>query len=84
LTRINRGVLFTQLERLDDAAREFREAVRLDPGSALAHTNLGYILYLQGHRDEAIAEYREALRLQPGFPLAAANLELALGGKPSR
>lgn len=76
-TRLNRGVLFTRVARLDEAAAEFREAVRLNPSSALAHTDLGYVLFLQGRRQEAIDHHQEALRLQPGFSLARHNLELA-------
>jgi tetratricopeptide (TPR) repeat protein len=56
--------------RLDDAIAAFREAIRLNPGSAPAHSALGDALSLRGERDEAIGEYRTAIRLDPGSDAA--------------
>ena len=60
------------------AMAEFREALRLKPDSAEAHSNLGKTLVDQGKLDEAIAEYRSAMRLKPDFALAHSNLGDAL------
>ena len=55
-----------------------REAIRLKPDDAEAHTNLGNVLSSQGKLDEAIAEYREAIRLKPDDAEAHYNLGIAL------
>ena len=47
------------------AIAEYREAIRLDPNSAVAHADLGSVLVGQGELDEALAEFREASRLEP-------------------
>ena len=44
---------------------EYREAVRLDPNSAVAHANLGSVLLNQGELEQALAEFRDATRLEP-------------------
>jgi hypothetical protein len=59
----------------------WESTVRLSPGKARAHNNLGYAYQLAGMREKAIAEYREALRLDRGFRLARGNLEALLGGE---
>ena len=64
------------LEAAAVAAR--REAIRLQPDDADAHSNLGLALAAQGKLDEAIAEYREAIRLQPDSAEAHYNLGIAL------
>ena len=55
-----------------------REEVRLKPGSALAHANLGIALKDKGQVDEAIACYRKAIELDPKFARAHNNLGNAL------
>jgi len=60
---------------IEDAIEEFREAIRLKPDYAEAHTNLGVSLCGQGKTKEeftkefpeAIKEYREAIRDKPGY-----------------
>ena len=47
------------------AITEYREAIRLDPNSAVAHAGLGSALVSQGELEEALAEFREASRLEP-------------------
>ncbi len=53
---------------------EFRETLRLNPASDMAHNNLGYALLETGDLPGAIAEFQEALRLNPGNPFARKNL----------
>jgi tetratricopeptide (TPR) repeat protein len=62
---------------------EHREAVRLKPDLAEAHTNLGNALHARGQLAEAMTEYREAIRLKPDLAEAHTNLgtELAREGK---
>ncbi|MEQ1826989.1 MAG: tetratricopeptide repeat protein [Pirellula sp.] len=51
--------------KLDEAVKEYREAIRLEPEFPNAHNGLGNILAKQGNLEEAIAEYRDALKLKP-------------------
>jgi TolB-like protein/Tfp pilus assembly protein PilF len=55
--------------RWEDADREFREAIRLNPRNALAHHWYGEFLSLMGREEEGVAELKRALDLDP-FGLA--------------
>src|SRR2546430_886562 len=48
--------------RLDDAAREFHEAVVEQPDYALARFHLGRLLANQGKYDQAVQQFRKALQ----------------------
>src|SRR5262249_29517757 len=63
---------------LDEAAANFREALRLEPSISQAHNNFGTVLLALGHVDEAYAEFQEALRRRPGDPEVQFNIGLAL------
>jgi len=56
----------------------FRKALRLDPGDAEAHYNLGLALGIQRRLPESIEELRRAVRLKPDHALAQCNLGVAL------
>jgi tetratricopeptide (TPR) repeat protein len=68
--------------RLEDnipaAFAELREAIRLDPKSAVAHAELGYLLEDQDDRAASVAEYQEAIRLDPDFIEGHNYLAIAL------
>src|SRR5216117_3981181 len=51
--------------RDDEAAKEFSEAIRLNPGSAKAHVNLGSLLMAKGELDDARSHFEQALRIEP-------------------
>jgi DNA-binding winged helix-turn-helix (wHTH) protein/Tfp pilus assembly protein PilF/TolB-like protein len=53
----------------EDADREFREAIRLNPRNSQAHHWYGEFLGLMGREEEAVAELQRALDLDP-FSLA--------------
>jgi tetratricopeptide (TPR) repeat protein len=62
-----------------DAETLYRETLARNPGSWLAHNNLGTVLLAQpGRLADAIAEYRAAARLEPGSEQARTNLGNAL------
>ena len=75
---------------LEEAATDFREALRLEPSISQAHNNLGTVLLTLGKLDEAQAEFQEALKRRPGDPEVQYNLGLVLqkmgrsGGSASR
>ena len=61
---VARGSELAGQGKLDEAIREFREAIRLNPEYAEAHYDLGAALFeLDNGVDEALAEFREALRI---------------------
>ena len=77
MAHYNLGTALTVARRLDEAAGEYRAALRIDPAYASAHNNLGNVLLSQKKYDEAIAEFAEVVRLQPGSDAAANNLAAA-------
>jgi len=65
----------------DGAIRALRRAVRLGPGVATFHCNLGNALADKRDIEGAIAEYKEAIRIDPRYARAHFNLGVALAGK---
>ena len=61
--------------KLDEAIAEYREAIRLKPDFAEAHTNLGDALHRPGQTaTRPSPNYREAIRLKPDVAEAHGNL----------
>jgi len=60
--------------RLSEACERYREAVRLAPGYAKAHLNLGIGLEALGDAAGAIASHQAALAADPAEPFASYNL----------
>jgi Flp pilus assembly protein TadD len=69
--------LFSQ-GNYDEAIARFREALRLTPGNAAVHYNIGLALQRQGKYEQAVASYQHAIRIQPGLLVALNNLGAAL------
>jgi Flp pilus assembly protein TadD len=61
----SRGVALGREKRLHEAIECFEQALRLDPGFALAYRNLGYARELLGDTPGALAAYRRAVELNP-------------------
>ena len=51
----------------DLALADFNEAIRLDPGYAVAYDNRGIAWHAKSEYDKAIADYGEAIRLDPRY-----------------
>ncbi len=66
--------MFQWTGRYDDALRQCRKSLDLDPNFPRAHDQLGQIYQQRGKYDEAIAEFSKALDLDPGRPAAQAEL----------
>src|SRR5208282_2265557 len=65
-------------DREVDAIAEYRAALVLKPGHAVAWNNLGLALQLQNELRASIDAFRHALALKPDFARARWNLALAL------
>ena len=61
------------------AELKVKEAIAIDPNSAIAYNYLGFILARSGKLAEAEAAVREALRLKPDFAEAHNHLGVILG-----
>lgn len=65
-----RGVAYQQGGKLDEAAAEYRDALRLNPNFNLALINLSFVLSLQGKYDEALVPARAMVQLKPDSAVA--------------
>lgn len=61
------GDTYLQLNRLDDATREYDRALDLDPKNAGARFGQGVVLLRQKKPAEALAAFRQAVEAQPSF-----------------
>jgi tetratricopeptide (TPR) repeat protein len=66
-----------QAGRFEEAAAELTTAIALEPGNAVAVSQLGYVRLFLGRIDEAIAQQRAALQLDPRLAQAHYGLGLA-------
>ena len=73
-----RGRARNNLGSLEDAEKDFRYALQLDPRFADAHSNLGHILHRKGYTEAAEQCFREALAREAGHGLANLNLGMIL------
>jgi len=62
---VNYATELQEAGRADEAAKEFSEAIRLNPRSATAHVNLGSLLTAKGELDQAESHFEQALRIEP-------------------
>ncbi len=75
------AIALDQPGEIGKALEHFREAVRLEPGSAQAHYNLATALESSGLVDEASSEYRKALDIAPEYAEAHNNFAILLARK---
>ena len=73
----NIGILFASQGRLEEAALEFREALRLHPASADVHNALGITWARLGRMPTQSSEFREAFASTPPTPEPGRNLARA-------
>jgi Tfp pilus assembly protein PilF len=71
------AILRDKHHKTEDAIREFRLAVELDPKEAVHHDNLGSALEDQHQHDQAIAEHRRAIALAPRWATPHFTLAIA-------
>ena len=73
----NRGINYTEHDKLTKAIVEFKAAIRIDPNFVDAYNNLGLIYIEQGKPAEAITAYKTALLINPKDARAHGGLGLA-------
>jgi tetratricopeptide (TPR) repeat protein len=69
------------LGRSDDAVREVKRAMELDPLSLVINTDMGAVYYRARRYDQAIEQLRKTIDMDPGFYYAHWNLGSALAAK---
>ena len=70
----SRGIELADRGWLDEAIKEFKRAIELDPNSAHAHDNLATVYAEKKLFREALDEYLVAMRLEPDSATAHYNL----------
>ncbi len=65
-------------QQLDQAIDLYRQIVAMEPENAVAHHDLGVLLYKSGQSDEAITRLEETLRLKSDFQNAMLELRQVL------
>jgi tetratricopeptide (TPR) repeat protein len=68
--RLDLAARYEEAGRLDDAEREYRTTIRLDPTNSEAHAELGYLFFLGGAPAPALTQERLALSADSGYPNA--------------
>lgn len=73
-----RGRELLAQNQLDEAEREFRDAISADYGNAAAHSQLAVLLEKKGDASSALSEAQTAVRLQPNVDalLVIARIDL--------
>ena len=73
-----RGYVFQQDKKFDEALRCYTEVIRLQPELSEPHNNLGNLLSDLKRNEEAEASYRKAIELNPSDATAYNNLVILL------
>lgn len=74
------GLYLHRIKRYEDAEKQYRKAIELNPKYTEAYYNLGVLLADEERFDEAVAMARKAYRL--GYPLSGLKRRLAQAGHP--
>jgi len=64
--------------RLDEAAKLYQRAMKINPGHALLHNNMGVLYYALGNCEDAIAMQKKAIALDPMLGISHNNMGVAL------
>ena len=69
------GIAYHKIDKLDDAATQFKLATELDPKYYEAYNNLGYVLFLKNDYNGASRAFNKALEINPSYDQAKLNYE---------
>ena len=67
------GVGYIRNQEYQRAKDNLTRAIRLDSGSAHAHTMMGYVFQLEGENEAAEQYFRKSIKLDPSYSLARNN-----------
>ena len=62
---------------VEEKIEPYKKAIRIKPGFAMAHYNLGLVYGKSGMYKEAIEVYKQVIRIKPSFAVAHYNLGVA-------
>jgi len=68
------GKTYVHLNRLDEARQQFQKVIKIAPGNAFAHFQLGQVLSKMGQPAAAATAYQVALKIFPENAVALTNL----------
>lgn len=77
LAHVARGAELRMGRSYEDAVKEFRAALKIDPDNGVVHFALASVLHFEGEQKptaEVTGEYHKAIELQPDFPDAHLGL----------
>lgn len=77
LAHNERGLGHFEKGKIEQAVKEYNEAIRAYPALAAAHNNLGSAYFAAARFEEAAASFRRAVELDPNYGQAHFNLALA-------
>ncbi|MBI4248237.1 MAG: tetratricopeptide repeat protein [Elusimicrobia bacterium] len=77
----NQGVEFQKKGNFEEALKNYRKSLEMDPRNAKAFINMGIAFYMQDRLNEAIFQFRSALEIDPNDAKAHFDLGLALDDK---
>ena len=77
----NLGIALTQLNRLEEAANAYQQALLIKANFFEAHGNLGTVLQRQGKLEAAISSYQAGLKINPQDARGHFNLGTVLRDK---
>src|SRR5918997_495721 len=77
LAHNERGLGHFEKGKIEQAVREYNEAIRAYPALAAAHNNLGSAHFAAARFEEAAASFRRAAEIDPDYGQAHFNLALA-------
>ena len=80
---LRKGIEYSQQGRNDEAIAEFDKVIAIDPASADAYYNRGFVHYRKGSLDQAIADCSKAIEIDPASADAYYNRGLAYYKKGS-
>jgi protein O-mannosyl-transferase len=75
---VNSGNVLRLLGREAEAVKRYEDALRVDPGLAAAHFNLGGVHLQAGRLPAAVDRFEQALKIDPNYVAAHASLGSAL------